>query len=127
MASFDDIERQLQNILRDAVYEAYDKSCLDLQVYTDQFYYAGSPKLYVRTGAFLGNPSFDGVSGGGNYYEGKLHSEPINYPKHGNVSMEQIQEAMNSGGLNIQGVLGYWTKTEEKMQENLDSAISSRL
>lgn len=126
MASFDDIERQLQNILRDAVYEAYDKSCLDLQVYTDQFYYAGSPEYYIRTGAFEGNPVFDGVSGGGNYYEGKLHSEPISYPQMG-VSPERIQHAMNYGGLRIQGLVGYWTKTEEKIQENLDSAIASRL
>lgn len=108
------------------VQEAVDETHGDARRELSGFYGQGHPINYERTGTLGETPRKTGVSSGGNTASGEVYlDQGISYST-GNFSGSQVIDAAEVNGYRILGRGGFWERTENEAQENLDSAMGKR-
>lgn len=119
------LEKAMQKAMKAAMQEVRDNTEIDADVNVAG-YYTGEPKRYDRTETLLGAAEVSSVSGNGNMleFEAKM-DDGISYST-GTFDGYGVLVATEYGVAGVVGTPGYWAKTEEDIQKNIQSAFSKR-
>lgn len=112
--------------LSSAMNEANSKSLEGMKQSLSEFYGGGSPREYKRTGMMGNTPETTGVSVGGTSasFEAKLNGG-YSYSTGSNPSGDTVLGWAESGSAGIVGTPGFWAKSEERIEQALNDAMSS--
>ena len=120
--SWSALKKELQKEIKSAMEETIDNSFIDAHINVDQFYNS-SEGGYHRTGQLAESPMAR-LSGGGDSYHGEISLDTdYRYNPSGRDTMT-IYNYAESGGLIGNG--GFWGKTEQDVEKNLDEAFEKR-
>lgn len=128
ITSFEQLQKALQDELKQALEETARKSEQDMKEAIDYFYSGGTPKLYERTGKMEKTPKTTPVSVSGNGGEFKAYLDQSGgYSTGKNPSMGQVLDLTNDGhsdGLRpAVGHTGYWDKAEQAIGQDFDDIM----
>ncbi|MEI3595386.1 MAG: hypothetical protein V8Q58_07780 [Anaerobutyricum hallii] len=116
------LKAAIQKEVRDAITEVADRSLQDVHQNVDSFYMFGGGQ-YQRTGQLAESPEVR-LSGGGDNYNLQISLDTgFRYNPSGRDTMT-IYNYAESGGLRGQG--GFWAKTKEDVEKNINEAFSKR-
>lgn len=135
MAGFGDIEAQIRQKMYSAMQVVNAKAKATMFEETGKFYSGGSPVLYPRTGGLGNSPRTSGVSGGGNVVSFEAYLEPPDYSGV-NAYLQSMGYTSRFSGLEaltaaenhtdrVKGRPGFWARSENKFQRDLDSTMAS--
>lgn len=117
------LKAALQNEMRSAMEETESLSYLDALKNTSN-YRQVEPEVYKVTYQLENSAKSTGVSGFGNSLSAQIYLDMgFNYNT-GTWSTPKVFSAAEAGGLINPG--GFWEKTEQDIQRNLDSAFGKR-
>lgn len=116
------LEAEIRRKAEDAMHETEGKSYLDANRNMTAFYSEGSPDRYRRTGQLGNTARTTGVSG----LEATIYLDSQYEYNTGSYTAAKVMSEAEVGGSGILGKGGFWKKTEEDIQENLDSAFGKR-
>lgn len=120
------LKAMLMKEMTSAMNEAESKSLEGMQQSLAEFYGGGSPKEYERTGMMGNTPITTGVLAGGSSasFTARL-SGGYSYDTGSNPSGDTVLNWAEAGGAGIVGAPGFWAKSEERIEQALNSAMSS--
>lgn len=122
--SFAALERQIMKDMRTAAQRSKDKIELELLMNVNGYYDGSTPQRYQRTGTLLTSPDSTPVQGSGKHLEFSVYmDEGISYNT-GTFSGAQVIDATERGGAGTIGNHGYFKRTEEAVQNILDSEFT---
>lgn len=121
------LKRALQKEMRKAMQVTAKKVEADMFEETYDFYTQGAPKKYVRTGALGSTPRTTSISQNGNHVEFVAYLDQSHDYTTGTWSMSQVMDAAEKGaaGSGILGKPGFWSRSEKKIQNTMDSVFRS--
>ena len=133
--SMAELERMIQAEMQKAMQVVQAKAEADMYEETGNFYTQGSPRIYPRTGNLGSSPRTTGLSGGGNSVSFEAYLEPGDYTGVNNYlrtlgfasyfSPMQVLTAAENGGAHILGRSGFWRRSEEKIEQDLNETFAS--
>ena len=125
VTSLAQLEQLLRAEMTSAMQMASDNIHSDIQKNLASFYSVPPGKRYVRTGNLRNSAERTPVTTAGNIcsFEAKLNTTH-GYTT-GTFSKTEVLNAAENHEAGILGSPGFWRKSEERMQERLDSAIRS--
>lgn len=125
VTSLAQLEQLLRAEMTSAMQMASDNIHSDIQKNLASFYSVPPGKRYVRTGNLRNSAERTPVTTAGNTcsFEAKLNTTH-GYTT-GTFSKTEVLNAAENHEAGILGSPGFWRKSEERMQERLDSAIRS--
>ena len=125
VTSLAQLEQLLRAEMTSAMQMASDNIHSDIQKNLASFYSVPPGKRYVRTGNLRNSAERTPVTTAGNTcsFEAKLNTTR-GYTT-GTFSKTEVLNAAENHEAGILGSPGFWRKSEERMQERLDSAIRS--
>lgn len=133
--SMGELEQMLRQQLQKAMEVVQAKAEADMYEETGGFYTQGSPRRYTRTGNLGSSPRTSGLTSGGNTVRFDAYLEPGSYtvPNSAFTSIGlasyfsplQVLTAAESGSAHILGRPGFWHRSEEKIEQDLNSVMAS--
>lgn len=120
------LKRALQDEMRDALQETADKSAMDILKHNEEYYGGGTPKKYIRTGAF-GNAMDEGeIQGGGDSLSVTVMRDgAYTYGTGSFPSGWTVFNWAESGSAGLVGLTGTWAATESDIELNIDTIFGS--
>ena len=123
--SFAALERQIMKDMQTAAQRSKDLIELELLMNVNGYYDGSTPQRYQRTGTLLTSPDSTPVQGSGKHLEFSVYMDDgISYAT-GTFSGGQVIDATESGGAGTIGNHGYFQRTEEAVQQILDSEFNN--
>ena len=123
--SFSDLERQIMKDMQSAAQRSKDKIEMELFMNVNDYYDGSTPQRYQRTGTLLTSPDSTPVQGSGKHLEFSVYmNDGISYST-GTFSGAQVIDATERGGAGTIGNHGYFQRTEEAVQQILDSEFNN--
>ena len=123
--SFAALERQIMRDVQSAANRAKDRIEMELFTNVNNYYDGSTPQRYQRTGTLLTSPDSTEVQGSGKHLEFSIYMDDgISYAT-GTFSGGQVIDATESGGAGTIGNHGYFQRTEEAVQQILDSEFNN--
>lgn len=116
---WDAINKDIRGRTEKANHIGYQLMQKDLQ----EFYQAGEPKVYVRTGAYGQAAWNSGVIESGSGYRFTYILEPPPY-KTGSITIGDVMEGIQYNGYGILGSPGTWGHAEMDIEVALERAFS---
>lgn len=136
VTSLEQLNQALMNKLRSAMSVVNAKVLADMYQETGSFYTQGKPTIYVRTGALGDSPrttSLTATQNGGGSVSFEAYLQENNYlvPNpaftsrgySSHFSGKEVLEAAENHTAHILGKPGFWKRSEEKFQKELDSTL----
>lgn len=134
-SSMGELEAMLRQQLQSAMQVVQAKSEADMFEEVGNFYTAGSPTIYQRTGALGSSPRTTGLSVGGNSVSFEAYLEPPGYTvpnpaftSRGYASYFSPLQVLNAAEYhfaNVRGRPGFWRRSEQKIERDLNSTLAS--
>lgn len=134
-SSMGELEAMLRQQLQSAMQVVQAKSEADMFEEVGNFYTAGSPTIYQRTGALGSSPRTTGLSVGGNSVSFEAYLEPPGYTvpnpaftSRGYASYFSPIQVLNAAEYhfaNVRGRPGFWRRSEQKIERDLNSTLAS--
>lgn len=123
--SFAALERQIMKDMRSSAGRSKDKIEMELFMNVNDYYDGSTPQRYQRTGTLLTSPDSTPVQGSGKHLEFSVYmNDGISYST-GTFSGAQVIDATERGGAGTIGNHGYFQRTEEAVQQILDSEFNN--
>ena len=126
--SMAELEQLILNEMQKAMTVVHSKSLKDTENEVQSFYSQGSPSIYKRTGK-LGKSvrNYGGSKYGKNVHFYIWLDRTYSYvvPNPSYFSTPMVFDAAEAGTANIKGRSGFWARSEQKIQSDLDSTFSS--
>lgn len=134
--SMAELEQLILNEMQKAMTVVHSKSLKDTENEVQSFYSQGSPSIYKRTGKLGKSVRNYGVSKYGKnvhfyIWLDRTYSYVVPNPDFiekgfsSYFSTPMIFDAAEAGTANIKGRSGFWARSEQKIQSDLDSTFSS--
>lgn len=133
--SFADIEAQIRQKMYSAMQVVQAKAEADMFEETGNYYTAGAPVLYPRTGALGASPRTSGLASGGNTVSFEAYLEEPSYSgvnaylrSLGYSSHFDGYTALNAAETHTyrtKGRSGFWARSEQKFERDLNSTMAS--
>lgn len=130
------LTKMLQDHMRKAMQEVQSRVEVDMFEEVGKYYTGGTPVLYQRTGTLGSSPRTTNLSGGGNVisfdayldqsggYEGEnARLQAMGFKSY--FSTLQAYTAAEHGTDHVKGNPGFWARSEQRMQQELDSVMGS--
>lgn len=134
--SFSQLQDMMKKELRAAMHDAQDKVLNVMKEEVASFYSMGSPRIYDRTGTLESSPRVTGVNGGATHYEFEAYLDTglsylvpnpaftsLGLPSY--FSTLEVYTAAETHTANVLGRPGFWARSEQRFQKELDSAMRS--
>lgn len=133
--SMAELEAMIRQEMMKAMQVVQSKAEADMYEETGSFYRQGSPSIYRRTGNLGSSPRVSGLTGGGNLVSFDAYLDPGSYtvPNPDFTSRGfgsyfsplQVLTAAENGGAHILGRSGFWRRSEEKIEKDLNETFAS--
>lgn len=128
VTSFAQLQAECQKKMQKAMSEAESKTYLNANENLTEFYSQGSPvvykRMYKRTGKLGNSARTTGVVGSGNHLHAEIYLDPMYEYDTGTYTAAKVMAEAEVGGSGILGKSGFWRKTEEDAQRNINEAFS---
>ncbi len=118
------LKAALQKEMYAGIREATEMSYEDLKSNVEHFYDSGAEGRYQRTGQLRDSPQLDGIDYSGDNGIGQISINTGTQYDPSGRSTEMIYGYAESGGL--RGNEKFWQRTEDKIEDNINSAFSKR-
>lgn len=129
-----ELEQMIRHEMQKAMQVVQAKAEADMFEETGNFYTSGNPRLYQRTGNLGSSPRTSGLSGGGNTVSFDAYLEPGDYTS-ANARLQsmgfssyfsplQVLTAAEHGTSHILGRPGFWQRSEQKIEQDLNDIMS---
>ena len=115
----------IQREFHAAMRETRNKVETDLKENVEHFYDSPDPKTYIRTGTLKESPNVSEVDFGGNWSSFYAEMDDGIQYNTGTFSGTEVLYATEYGEYGVIGNPGYWEKTEENIQKNLDESFGA--
>lgn len=134
--SMAELEQLIMNEMQRAMSVVYSKSEQDTKNEVQSFYSQGSPTIYKRTGKLGNSVKTHGVSKRGKSIDfyvwlDQTYSYTVPNPDFiekgfsSYFSTPMVFEAAEAGTANIKGKSGFWARSEQKIESDLNSTFAS--
>lgn len=134
--SMAELERMIMDEMQRAMTVVHAKSEQDTRNEVQSFYSQGSPTIYKRTGKLGSSVRSKGVSRSGKrvsffIWLDRTYNYTVPNPDFiekgfaSYFSTPMVFEAAEAGTANIKGKSGFWARSEEKIESNLNSTFAS--
>lgn len=137
--SIGELEQMLRNQLHNAMQVVQAKAEADMFEETGNFYTVGNPKIYQRTGGLGSSPRTTNLSSGGNSVSFEAYLDPDQgwygagnpnpaFTSRGFSSYFSPMQILNAAEYHFAHVLGrpgFWRRSEQKFERDLNNTITS--
>lgn len=125
ISSFAQLEAECQKKMRRAMEETVVEGWIKARENAQDFYSAGSPSWYDRTGKYGDAPDAEDVSGSGNHLHTKIYMNPSGHGyTTGTFSAQEVWQAAEDHTAGVLGVSGRWAQTESDIKDIGNRAFS---
>lgn len=125
ITSLGQLEQVLRAEVQAAMQSASDNIHSEIENNLNSFYSVPQGKMYKRTGNLRSSAERTPVSGGGNTISFEARLNTTHGYTTGTFSKIEVLEAAENHTSGVLGQPGFWSRSESKMQELLDSAMGA--